>query len=361
MKECIACAEDIKQNAKLCRYCGTKQDSQDYVEVDLPRSEGVSLKDVLAEVPGYGFSGTLENRHLEAIYFIAMRELGNTGAPLPALVVKGPFDDETANMDFSNIDWEVEFLEWDSAFTSWSDPGLINAMLKKHPGWWEVASVDGSKVKRKKDPELTFLVRVILDCKALGTRSIVSEILDLIASPKVNLNKHLVATVTSLLEALVSNSPSKEPKHSVQERVPERVRDYGKQLSRVQLDDLIKRMRRLEIIVQTAQLSTEPMDLKSAKKIEKKHPGSVFSVIRDWESIEPALLAGFWLERCINEKSDDFYVASDPSAETEDEPHAYTEVRYECQKCDRAGCHICDDGEIIFDLVWDDLGLTFAE
>lgn len=30
-KECIACAEDIKANAVLCKHCGTRQDSDDFI------------------------------------------------------------------------------------------------------------------------------------------------------------------------------------------------------------------------------------------------------------------------------------------------------------------------------------------
>jgi hypothetical protein len=32
VKECIACAEEIKENARLCRFCGTQQDDSRFVQ-----------------------------------------------------------------------------------------------------------------------------------------------------------------------------------------------------------------------------------------------------------------------------------------------------------------------------------------
>jgi hypothetical protein len=37
MKECIACAEDIKENAKLCRFCGTSQETQEATSTVMPQ------------------------------------------------------------------------------------------------------------------------------------------------------------------------------------------------------------------------------------------------------------------------------------------------------------------------------------
>ena len=34
MKECIACAEEIKEQARLCKHCGTRQDSKEFLEAD---------------------------------------------------------------------------------------------------------------------------------------------------------------------------------------------------------------------------------------------------------------------------------------------------------------------------------------
>lgn len=31
MKECIACSEDIKESAKLCKHCGTRQDNPEFL------------------------------------------------------------------------------------------------------------------------------------------------------------------------------------------------------------------------------------------------------------------------------------------------------------------------------------------
>ena len=49
LKPCIACAEEIKVGAALCRFCQTRQDNVDFIKAE-PRAEG--LEESWAHTPG---------------------------------------------------------------------------------------------------------------------------------------------------------------------------------------------------------------------------------------------------------------------------------------------------------------------
>lgn len=69
MKECIACAEEIKENAKLCKHCGTRQDDPEYQnsEIDQTVVASETWEDGLANgwenfrSAALQIKGTLEN------------------------------------------------------------------------------------------------------------------------------------------------------------------------------------------------------------------------------------------------------------------------------------------------------------
>jgi hypothetical protein len=81
-KECVACAEDIKQNAKLCKHCGTSQDD--------PKFSGKSQASSVEDIP----SGS------------------------------SAFDEITFVIHFDCVDMEVF-----SAFNFWEDDDLLSQVI----------------------------------------------------------------------------------------------------------------------------------------------------------------------------------------------------------------------------------------
>lgn len=84
LKPCIACAEEIKQDAVLCRFCQTRQDNAEFRKVE-PRAAG--LEESWAHTPGTLKLGRSGIWGLSATASIAL--LVTAGVAIFAIVVSG--------------------------------------------------------------------------------------------------------------------------------------------------------------------------------------------------------------------------------------------------------------------------------
>jgi hypothetical protein len=147
MKECIACAEEIKENAKLCKHCGTTQDDSRFSSESQPHSGDMSHSALVAKAVSLFVEGrfdeglkviepAVEAKDPEALasYGWAHHDMGDNKTALK-------FNIEAAELGSQGAMWNVvSLLDVDGCskadrklFRKWlstlSDLGNTDAML----------------------------------------------------------------------------------------------------------------------------------------------------------------------------------------------------------------------------------------
>ena len=142
-------------------------------------------------------------------------------------------------------------------------------------------------------------------------------------------------------------------------------------LSDAQKKALTERVRLLEHYVKRHRISPDEVEYDTAQLEGNRIPSKVFSRIPDWAEIYDGVLArlGFLIQPGFSDHADSYYLAAVPFEGGKDgvsEP--YQEVRFDCVACEGSGvkddieCEPCfAQGELVYDLYWDDSGEVDAE
>ena len=106
-------------------------------------------------------------------------------------------------------------------------------------------------------------------------------------------------------------------------------------------------------------ISNQEISIKEARALAKSQPQNIVSLVDDSElteidgviSLESPLVAGYVMQAMA------YYKTSTPFPSTSFESR-FTRVHFECLNCSGEGedCDICEDGEIHYELFWDEVG-----
>ena len=144
------------------------------------------------------------------------------------------------------------------------------------------------------------------------------------------------------------------------------INSLGFKISNEQMVDIKNWGLKLQQIVKNYQISNEAVDGEAAKVVDNE---KVFTIVTDWiypaEDEKGVYKCGFGLVPGFHEDCDDYFIAQVPFGEEPDT--AYTELRVMCIVCDGEfenedgdECDNCEDGELVFDLMWNDEGVVSA-
>lgn len=141
-------------------------------------------------------------------------------------------------------------------------------------------------------------------------------------------------------------------------------------LTKEQKQALLERMQSLQECVQKYKISSEELDEDQAEELAESQPKHIFSIQLDMhavpassaiQALESPLIPGF------DRQSDTYFECEIPwVSESDLELWPYTELFFECSACmdsDSPGldCDECDDGQFIYELLWDDRGVVTFE
>jgi hypothetical protein len=142
-------------------------------------------------------------------------------------------------------------------------------------------------------------------------------------------------------------------------------------LSDVQKKALSDRVALLENYVKKYRISPDEVDYDTAQEEGNRIPSKVFSRVPDWVEIYDGAVSrlGFWIQPGFLDYADSYYFAAVPFIGGEEgASDPFQEVRFDCIACEGSGvkdeidCGPCfAQGELVYDLYWDELGEVEAE
>lgn len=126
---------------------------------------------------------------------------------------------------------------------------------------------------------------------------------------------------------------------------------------------LLHRAEELSNFVRTWKIGAEPVSAEEASERTESEPEKVYSVAMDWvvPSQDEISKLGFWISPGFDEDCDDFYIGEIDFVDSQSTIWPHTEIHFPCKKCKAwegepdVDCENCGgEGELIFDLSWDD-------